>query len=130
MCSSDLDERIEMREAERARARKRKAVDSADRRLPYRYTRWGLNRFNRRDGKAIVYLHPWEIDEMQPRLRASKRSRLRQYRGLGTVETKLTYLLQDFRFAPISTVFKQELEELSHSGNSRLESLPHPESGR
>jgi len=98
--------------------------------LPYRYTRWGLNRFNRRDGKAIVYLHPWEIDEMQPRLPASKRSRLRQYRGLGTVETKLTQMLQDFRFAPISTVFKQELEELSHSGNSRFESLPHPESVR
>ena len=40
--------------------------------LPYAWTRWGINRLNDVEGSpAIFYLHPWEIDPDQPRLRAS-----------------------------------------------------------
>jgi succinoglycan biosynthesis protein ExoA len=99
--------------------------------LPYFYTRWGLTRFKHKDGQsAVVYLHPWEIDPMQPRLRASRRSVFRQYTRLSAMETKLTHLLQDFRFAPLSTVFNQELEDHLHSGNSRPQSLPCPQGVR
>jgi succinoglycan biosynthesis protein ExoA len=80
--------------------------------LPYAYSRWGLRRSNHVEGlRGIVYLHPWEIDAEQPRLQAPRKARFRQYVGLSTMERKLDSLLQDFRFAPISSVFQQELLE-------------------
>jgi succinoglycan biosynthesis protein ExoA len=80
--------------------------------LPYPYSRWGLRRSNHVEGmRGIVYLHPWEIDPEQPRLQAPRKARFRQYVGLSSMERKLDSLLQDFRFAPISSVFQQELLE-------------------
>ena len=80
--------------------------------LPYAYSRWGLRRSNQVEGlRGIVYLHPWEIDAEQPRLQAPRKARFRQYVGLSSMERKLDSLLQDFRFAPIATVFQQELLE-------------------
>lgn len=96
--------------------------------LPYAYTHWGLTRFSRIEGRpAVVYLHPWEIDPRQPRLEAPLKSRLRQYVGLSTMERKLTILLQDFRFASISTVFYQKLGEAAGSGDSRFEKVASPQ---
>ncbi len=82
--------------------------------LPYRYSRWGLRRYNQEAGhSAVVYLHPWEIDALQPRLPASQRARFRQYTGLRSMESKLSRMLRDFRFAPVCKVFEKELAESS-----------------
>ena len=55
--------------------------------LPYAWTRWGIARLNRVEGQpAIFYLHPWEIDPEQPRLRASALGRFRHYRNLHLTE--------------------------------------------
>lgn len=73
--------------------------------LPYAWTRWGISRVNSREQlPAIFYLHPWEIDPDQPRLRASRLSRLRHYRNLRKTEGRLKRLLSDFRFAPLVDV--------------------------
>lgn len=78
--------------------------------LPYAYTRWGLTQLNQREGlRAVVYLHPWEIDPRQPRVRASWKSRLRQYTALGRNEEKVERLLRDFRFAPIREAFPDDV---------------------
>jgi polysaccharide deacetylase family protein (PEP-CTERM system associated) len=70
--------------------------------LPYRWTRWGIGRINRLEGKpAIFYLHPWEMDPDQPRLPAGAFSRLRHYRNLHKTEGRLRRLLGDFRFGPL-----------------------------
>jgi polysaccharide deacetylase family protein (PEP-CTERM system associated) len=70
--------------------------------LPYRWTRWGIGRINRQEGKpAIFYLHPWEIDPDQPRLPAGMLSRVRHYRNLHKTEGRLRRLLGDFRFGPL-----------------------------
>jgi hypothetical protein len=53
---------------------------------------------------AMVYLHPWEIDPDQPRIKAGLRSRLRHYTNLSRMENKLERLLQDFRFSTLSDV--------------------------
>ena len=51
--------------------------------LPYGWTRWGIARINATRGSpAIFYLHPWEIDPDQPRLRPVALSRFRHYRNL------------------------------------------------
>jgi polysaccharide deacetylase family protein (PEP-CTERM system associated) len=73
--------------------------------LPYEWTRWGISRVNRLEGRpAIFYLHPWEIDPDQPRLRAGLLSRFRHYRNLAATESRLRQLLSDFKFGPMSAV--------------------------
>jgi polysaccharide deacetylase family protein (PEP-CTERM system associated) len=70
--------------------------------LPYFWTRWGIRRVNRVEGRpAIFYLHPWEIDPEQPRLPARGLSRFRHYRNLDKTEARLRQLLRDFRFGPM-----------------------------
>ena len=76
--------------------------------LPYEWTRWGISRVNRLERRpTIFYLHPWEIDPDQPRLKAGLLSRFRHYRNLDETEARLRRLLNDFRFAPMSAVLKR-----------------------
>lgn len=75
--------------------------------LPYWLTRRAIRRIHRVDGEAaLVYLHPWELDTEQPRLPASRRTRLRQYTNLHRVEGRIHQLLQEFRFAPIGETIR------------------------
>jgi polysaccharide deacetylase family protein (PEP-CTERM system associated) len=70
--------------------------------LPYAWTRWGIRRINTHEGRpAIFYLHPWEIDPAQPRIRAGLVSRFRHYRNLDKTEPRLRRLLRDFRFSTV-----------------------------
>lgn len=51
---------------------------------------------------AVLYIHPWELDPDQPRLRGGAWvSRFRQYVHLDQAEGKLRNLLVRWRFAPI-----------------------------
>lgn len=73
--------------------------------LPYQWTRWGIDRVNRQEGRPVIfYLHPWEIDPNQPRLRAGCLSRFRHYRNLDKTEPRLRRLLADFRFGGMAAV--------------------------
>lgn len=77
--------------------------------LPYAWTRWGISRLNRDEKQpAIFYLHPWEIDPGQPRLRAGVLSRFRHYRNLDKTEDRLRRLLRDFEFAPMVQVLRHQ----------------------
>jgi polysaccharide deacetylase family protein (PEP-CTERM system associated) len=73
--------------------------------LPYWLTVWALRRINGKEKQpALVYFHPWEIDPEQPRIAAPWRSRFRHYQNLHSTEEKLTRLLDDFSWAPMSAV--------------------------
>lgn len=73
--------------------------------LPYWLTRASLARINEREQRPFVfYLHPWEIDAGQPRVRASLKSRLRHYTNLSRCEGRLKRLLGEFAFAPMRDV--------------------------
>lgn len=65
---------------------------------PYLMTRMGLRQINRKNRPFIFYLHPWEVDPDQPRIRASWLSRFRHYNNLEKCEARLERLLNDFRF--------------------------------
>ena len=66
---------------------------------PYRLTKAGLERINDRENKPFIfYLHPWEIDQEQPRIKASLLSRFRHYNNLGRCESRLQKLMTDFSF--------------------------------
>lgn len=72
--------------------------------FPYWFSRWGLGRINRAGQPFIFYLHPWEIDPEQPRLKVKAFSRFRHYNNLDKCLSRLESLLGDFRFGPVSSV--------------------------
>jgi polysaccharide deacetylase family protein (PEP-CTERM system associated) len=74
---------------------------------PYRLTRAGLKRINGRENKPFIfYLHPWEIDHEQPRIKASWLSRFRHYNNLGRCESRLRKLMTDFSFTTARSVLQ------------------------
>jgi polysaccharide deacetylase family protein (PEP-CTERM system associated) len=76
---------------------------------PYALTRWGIKALNEKEQHpAMVYLHPWEIDPEQPRVRVKALSRFRQYFHLEKTERRLIRLLQDFMFGTMSSVLKDQ----------------------
>jgi polysaccharide deacetylase family protein (PEP-CTERM system associated) len=76
--------------------------------LPYWLTRHGLSMLNRKGRPFIFYLHPWEVDPQQPRIRAGWKSRLRHYTNLHRCEERLRRLVSEFRFAPVREVLCRE----------------------
>lgn len=82
--------------------------------LPYWWTRWGISRLNKDEGRpAVFYLHPWEIDPEQPRLKVGLLSRFRHYRNLDDTEARLRQLLQDFRFDTVNSLVERCRREYS-----------------
>lgn len=76
--------------------------------FPYAWTRAGIARINEREHRpAVVYLHPWEIDPAQPRIRAGALNRFRHYVNLDRTEERLEQLLRDFCFAPLADTLTQ-----------------------
>ncbi len=75
--------------------------------FPYRFSRWALQRVNRREGQpAIFYFHPWEIDPEQPRPPGlSHRARFRHYLHLELMEDRLRRLLDEFAWDRVDRVF-------------------------
>lgn len=77
---------------------------------PYWLTQRAIRSLNARECPAIVYIHPWEIDTEQPRVtNANRTARFRHYVNIHKVETRLSNMLQQFRFGPISQAFAAEL---------------------
>jgi polysaccharide deacetylase family protein (PEP-CTERM system associated) len=73
--------------------------------MPYACTRWGVQRIEAEGQPALIYLHPWELDPTQPRLRVrGKRGFSTHYLRLRSTEGKVRRLLADFSFAPIADV--------------------------
>ncbi len=76
--------------------------------LPYAVTRRAIHRLNQREHQpAIVYLHPWELDVHQPKVRVGWLTRLRHSVNTRTTEGKLLRLLKDFRFAPVRDILEK-----------------------
>jgi polysaccharide deacetylase family protein (PEP-CTERM system associated) len=73
--------------------------------LPYAVTRWAVRQLNDAAQPAMFYLHPWEIDPLQPRLEAPLLSRLRHYNQLAATEHRLLQLLADFRWGAIEDIW-------------------------
>jgi polysaccharide deacetylase family protein (PEP-CTERM system associated) len=73
--------------------------------LPYWLTRAGLRKLNGELQRPFIfYLHPWEVDPDQPRVRTSWKSRLRHYTNLNRCEARLRRLIGEFRFGRVRDV--------------------------
>ncbi|HUQ10657.1 MAG TPA: XrtA system polysaccharide deacetylase [Steroidobacteraceae bacterium] len=76
--------------------------------LPYWLTRKGLTTLNVELRRPFIfYLHPWEVDPEQPRVRTSWKSRFRHYTNLDRCEARLRRLIGEFRFGPVRDVLTQ-----------------------
>ncbi len=71
--------------------------------FPYWFTKMALKRINSKENQPFVfYLHPWEVDPDQPRMKNAKRlSMFRHYNNLDKTVDRFTMLLNDFDFCPI-----------------------------
>jgi polysaccharide deacetylase family protein (PEP-CTERM system associated) len=79
--------------------------------LPYALSRLAIARVNADGGRpAVFYLHPWEIDPGQPRVRGAPwKSRLRHYLNLSRTEPRLRRLLREARWDRLDRVFATPL---------------------
>jgi polysaccharide deacetylase family protein (PEP-CTERM system associated) len=69
--------------------------------LPYVYFRHFFRRLNRQGKPIVFYLHPWELDPGQPKMKIRFNYRLRHYVNLHKTEERLEKLLNEFRFVPL-----------------------------
>jgi polysaccharide deacetylase family protein (PEP-CTERM system associated) len=72
--------------------------------FPYSYTKLCMKRCNAQGRSAIFYLHPWELDPGQPRVKLSPSKAIRHYRNLDQTERRLDALLGDFQFTTVREV--------------------------
>jgi polysaccharide deacetylase family protein (PEP-CTERM system associated) len=81
---------------------------------PLWLTRWAIRRLEQAGRPAVVYLHPWEFDPGQPRVRGLGWLRAFRHRvGIARNARKLVLLLRAFRFAPARTVLEELGVELA-----------------
>jgi hypothetical protein len=72
---------------------------------PFAITCQAIDWLNRRRGQpAIVYLHPWELDPEQPRIRAGVGNTVRHRMNLHRTARRLEELCERFEFGPVRRV--------------------------
>ena len=72
--------------------------------VPYFYIASAIHRMNRKGFPAIVYIHPWEFDNEQPRIELPLSRRFMHYFNIRATPVKIEGLLRHFRFAPVREV--------------------------
>ncbi|MFL0796117.1 MAG: DUF3473 domain-containing protein [Cellvibrionaceae bacterium] len=71
--------------------------------FPYPLFKWLFSRASRQSSSpCMFYLHPWEIDDEQPRVSGiSQLSKFRHYNNLDKCEQRLEKMLEDFPFSTV-----------------------------
>ncbi len=72
--------------------------------FPYLLSTFLMRRCNQQGRPVIFYLHPWETDPGQPRVKMSLSKKFRHYYNLGKTGLRLDKLLSEFRFVPIKEI--------------------------
>jgi polysaccharide deacetylase family protein (PEP-CTERM system associated) len=77
--------------------------------LPLAYTHWAFRQIEQSNQeRVVVYVHPWEIDPGQPRIKDKLKSRLRHYTNLSAMEHRLESLLKNYNFQPFSSLLESQ----------------------
>ncbi len=72
--------------------------------FPYWLTQKGLKKVNNKNIPFIFYMHPWEIDIDQPRIKSSMLSEFRHYQNIDKFESRLNRLIGQFEFSTVKDV--------------------------
>ncbi len=70
--------------------------------IGYRLVAGGLRDAETRGQPGTFYIHPWEVDPGQPRVKVPMLTRIRHYGGLAGTAARIDRLLAEFRFLPIA----------------------------
>ena len=70
--------------------------------LPYKLVHSALESAEERGAPGTFYIHPWELDPAQPRVKTPLLTRVRHYGGMSRTASRIKRLLSDFQFQPIS----------------------------
>jgi polysaccharide deacetylase family protein (PEP-CTERM system associated) len=77
--------------------------------FPYWFSRFGLRKINREGDGFMFYLHPWEVDPEQPRVKnVGWKSTFRHYNNLHKCQKRLQVLLEDFEFTSMENVLTKQ----------------------
>jgi polysaccharide deacetylase family protein (PEP-CTERM system associated) len=77
--------------------------------LPLPYTEHAFRVFeNKYRERVVVYLHPWEVDPEQPRIRGKLKSRVRHYTRLRAMAGNISQVLERHKFARFCDVLDAE----------------------
>jgi polysaccharide deacetylase family protein (PEP-CTERM system associated) len=92
--------------------------------FPYWLIRAGLKQINEQQRPFTFYLHPWEVDPEQPRVKVGAVSRFRHYTNLDRCEPRLRELLGHFEFSTMRDVLASRglVDQNSDSSDWRLSS--------
>ncbi len=74
--------------------------------LPYPLFRWGVGRILK-EMPYTFYLHPWEIDPGQPRVKVKPSFAFRHYNNLDRCEDRFSSLLKDFEWSTVGEVLDE-----------------------
>ena len=69
--------------------------------MPYWLSRRFIKKINKMEKSVLVYLHSWELNPEQPRLKLPFKKRIIPYANLVRTEKKFCALLKDFRFTSL-----------------------------
>lgn len=72
------------------------------RHFPYSITRRAFREHSKAGIPGMFYIHPWEIDEEQPRITSPFLTRVRHYRNIDKTVGRLEQLLAEFRFTSVA----------------------------
>jgi polysaccharide deacetylase family protein (PEP-CTERM system associated) len=68
---------------------------------PYAWSRAFLRAAEHSVGSAVFYIHPWELDALQPKIRFHPLAYFTHYINLARTQDRLLLLLRDFRFSTV-----------------------------
>lgn len=91
--------------------------------FPYWFIKMGIKKLNNSGKPVIIYFHPWELDPFFPRMKLGVTKNLRTYCNLMLTEQKLKWLINDFKFAPVSEVLNVQYLETDMTISEKLGSL-------
>ena len=89
------------------------------RHLPYRFIRSAFFQAERRGVPGTFYIHPWELDPDQPRLKVPFLTELRHYGGLARTASRLDRFLGTFRFRSILSTLQDVDSTLAIKSHTR-----------
>ncbi len=79
--------------------------------FPYACFRTLFRRLNHQNKGIVFYLHPWELDPDQPRIKARLTYRFRHYINLNKTEKRLEALVRRFKFVPLADLAESEVSK-------------------
>lgn len=74
---------------------------------PYWLSAYFYRKLNSKNKSFVFYLHPWEVDPTQPRIKSSRFSEFRHYNNLDKCESRLITLLDNFKFTTMNDKLQQ-----------------------